>query len=538
MRTCRIFLPLLLSLLLAACPTRTDDDDAADLNLPEIVHEPTTSAVEDTEVPLLALVYPPAGSEDAFTLVVTLNYRAAGEATWTPVPMELTDVADEYGATIPAEAVTMAGLDYYLSALWGADLGTHPAGAPEAAHHVDVTAAPVADPAPLRARYAADSGTIELSWTPPDSSAFAGYTVDVVLGTGDPVVVCEGGEPDAGCSVPAEGVYDAEYATWTVTVTDGDGNGASATAVTDGLHLLLDLWVKDHIPGEEVALGTGELEFNLPFGIAVYDGSVHVAEQGNNRLQTITDEGDFLGFVGAFGGGNGAPGEEDGQFQAAMDATVMPDGRIFVADHSNARIQVFDGTTRQFQYAFGSLGTGDGQLRFPMGVAHDGTGAVHVVESVNARVSVFDDAGGFLFSYATVDGQALESPSRIAFWPELNSMAIADGKVLRLYSVEDDGATSATWELLDGYAETVELGGLCITEWGEAIVTVDDPSETGLSDGHELIKVDAEGNVFDSFGAWGIGEEHFWRPVACAVDEYGTVYVADGLNHRIKILGP
>lgn len=537
MRTPRIFLLLPLVLLLAACPTRSDDDDAVDLNLPEIVHEPTTSAVEETEVPLLAQVFPPAESEDAFTLVVTLNYRPVGDAAYTPVSMELTANADEYGATIPAEAVTMAGVDYYLSALWGADLGTHPSGAPDVAHRIAVTAAPIADPAPLRARYDAGTDTVELSWTPPASSSFAGYTVDALLEGGDLTPVCDGGEPDAGCSVPAGGIYDAEYATWTVTVTDGDGNGASATAITDGLHLLQDIWVKDHIPGEEVALGTGELEFNLPFGVAVHDGSVHVAEQGNNRLQTITDEGDFLGFVGALGGGTGAPGEGDGEFSAAMDATVASDGLIYAADHSNARIQVFDGVTRQFQFAFGGLGLAEGQLRFPTGLAFDSDGDLHVAESVNARVSVFDVDGTFLHAYATVDGQALEFPARIAYWPALNAMAISDGTVLRLHAL-GDGGTDATWELLDGFTATVELGGLCVTGWGEAIVTVDDPSETGLSDGHVLIKVDADGDVFDSFGGWGIGDEDFWRPVACAVDEHGDVYVVDGLNHRIKILGP
>lgn len=537
MRTPRILLALSLSLALVACPTRDDDDDAVDDTLPEIVHEPTTSAIEDTEVPLRAQVFAPADSEDAFTLLVTLNYRVVGGGAYINLPMELTSNAGEYGATIPATAVSMAGVDYYLSALWGADLGTHPDGAPDVAHRIAVTAAPLADPEPLRARYDAGTDTVELTWTPPASSSLAGYTVDAQIGGGEPAVVCEGGEPDTGCSVPAAGVYDLEYATWTVTVTDGDGNGASASVITDGLHLLQDTWVKPHVAGEEVAWGTGELEFNLPFGVAVDDGSVHVAEQGNHRLQTATEDGDFLGFVGALGGGTGAPGEDDGEFNAAMDVTVGPDGQIYVADHSNARIQVFDGVTRQFQFAFGSLGLAEGQLRFPMGLTFDGDGNLHVAESVNARVSVFDADGNYLHAYATVDGQPLEFPTRIAWWPQLNATVISDGAILRLHAL-GDGGTDATWELLDGFVATAELGGVCITEWGEAIVTVDDPAETGLSDGHVLIKVDAEATIFDELGGWGIGDDQFWRPVACAVASNGDVYVADGLNHRIKILGP
>jgi hypothetical protein len=527
---------LFLSLLLIGCTTRDDDDDTAGEDLPEIVHDAIASAVEVTEVPIVAEAYPPAESEDAFTLVVTLYYRVAGEGSYINVSMEPTDTADEFAATIPAEAVTTADVEYYLSALWGADLATHPAGAPDGVHRIEVGAAPLAEPEPLRARYDVGTDTVELTWTPPASSAFAGYTVDAQIGAEEPAVVCDGGEADSGCSVPAAGVYDVQYATWTITVTDGDGNGASASAVTDGLHLLQDIWVKEHLP-EELASGTGELEFSLPFGVAVRDGSVHVAEQGNHRLQTITDEGDFLGFVGAFGGGTGQPGDGDGAFNAAMDVTVGPDGLLYAADHSNARVQVFDGVTRQFQFSFGTLGMAEGQLRFPTGLAFDGDDNLHVAESVNARVSVFDVDGNFLHSYDTVDGVALEFPARIAWWAELDAMVISDDRTLRLHALGEGGA-DATWDLLDGFVGTTTLGGVCITEWGEAIVAVDDPEQTGPSDGHVLLKVDTDGVAFDSLGSWGIGDEHFWRPVACAVDEHGDVYVADGLNHRIKLLGP
>ena len=529
--TCCLF-----SFILSGCPTRTDDDDTTSVDLPEIEHDPVTSAVEVTEVPIVAEAFAPAESDDAFTLVVTLYYRVAGEGSYTNVSMEPTDAADGFEATIPADVVTTADVEYYLSALWGAELATHPDGAPDTVHRIEVGAAPLAEPEPLRARYDAGSDTVELTWTPPASSAFAGYTVDARIGAEEPELVCDGGEPDAGCSVPAAGVYDVQYATWTVTVTDGDGNGASASAVTDGLHLVQDIWVKEHLP-EELAFGTGELEFNLPFGVAARDGSIHVAEQGNHRLQTITDEGDFLGFVGAFGGGTGAPGEADGDFNAAMDVTIGPDGLIYAADHTNARVQVFDGVTRQFQFSFGTLGTAEGQLRFPTGLAFDGNGDLHVTESVNARVSVFDVAGDFLHSYDSVDGTPLDFPARIAWWPELDAMVISDGQLLRLHAL-GEGGSDATWDLLADFAATTTLGGVCITQWGEAIVAVDDPEQTGPSDGHVLLKVDADGVAFDTVGGWGIGDEDFWRPVACAVDEHGDVYVADGLNHRIKILGP
>lgn len=529
-----VLVPLLLSSI--ACPQGRDDDDTDVQWGPQIVHAPATTATEASELPLLALAYAPPESEDPFTLVVTLYYRATGEGVFTDAPMEPTDQPDQFAATIPADVVTMAGVDYYLQALWGADIAMHPDGAPDAVHHVQVLAAPVADPAPLRARYDRTADAIELTWTPPASSAFAGYTVSGQLPGGDPVVVCEGGVPDSACSVPAGGVWDQDYATWTVTVADEGGGGLSDTVTTDGLHLLRGIWVKEHTE-TELAWGTGEGEFMLPFGIALAGSSVHVVEQGNNRLQTLTDSGDFVGFVGRQGGGQGLPGDGEGEFGAPMDAAISPEGDIYVADHSNARVQVFDGATRQFLFAFGTVGLAEGQLRFPTGLAFDGDGNLHVSESVNARVSVFDAAGTFLSSYSTIDGNSMDFPSRIAWWPDMGAMAISDGTVLRLHAV-GEGGTEATWDLLGDLSGDVELGGICITAWGEAIAAVDDPSGTGASDGHRLLLVDGQGAIFGSLGAWGVGDEEFWRPVGCVVGEDGDVWVADGLNHRVKILGP
>jgi hypothetical protein len=387
----------------------------------------------------------------------------------------------------------------------------------------------------MRARYSSIEDAVELSWTPPGTSDFVGYSVDVVIDGADPVTVCTGGEPDAGCSVPADGIYDVEYATWTVTVVDGGNNGLSASAVTDGLHLLEDIWVKPHAP-EDVAFGTGQGEFNLPFGVEVDDGSVHVAEQANNRLQTLTDEGDFLGFVGAIGGMTGLPGDGDGEFNAPMDVAVGDDGLLYVADHTNARVQVFDGITRQFQFEFGTLGEAEGQLRFPVALDFDGDGNLHVVESVNARVSVFDADGNFVSTYASIDGAPLDFPGRIAWLAELQVMAVSDGAVLRLYAT-GPGGSDATWELLDA-AEDAEVGGVCTTEYGELVVTVDDAVTTGGSAGHRLLKVDRDGVVFGELGEWGVGDDQFWRPVSCDVDDDGVLWVADGLNHRVKLLGP
>ena len=39
-------------------------------------------------------------------------------------------------------------------------------------------------------------------------------------------------------------------------------------------------------------------------------------------------------------------------------------------------------------------------------------------------------------------------------------------------------------------------------------------------------------------GEWGVGDLQFWRPIDCTTDADGNVWIADGLNHRVVVLGP
>ena len=60
-----------------------------------------------------------------------------------------------------------------------------------------------------------------------------------------------------------------------------------------------------------------------------------VYNRSNDRVQVVTLNGEFVTSFGSLGSG-------EGQFHLLQDITATPDGRVFIADYNNHRIQVFE----------------------------------------------------------------------------------------------------------------------------------------------------------------------------------------------------
>ncbi len=101
--------------------------------------------------------------------------------------------------------------------------------------------------------------------------------------------------------------------------------------------------------GEELGTmgvrGDNPGEFRSPWDIELIDGTLYTSDAYRNTIVAYGTDGTFLGEVGSTGGG---PGELRSPSGLASDAQ----GRLYVADSGNFRIQVF-GT--------GGTATGDGQ---------------------------------------------------------------------------------------------------------------------------------------------------------------------------------
>ena len=117
-------------------------------------------------------------------------------------------------------------------------------------------------------------------------------------------------------------------------------------------------------------------------------GELYVADgYGNSSVNRFTDDGNYITSFGEPGGG-------PGQFKVPHSVRVANDGRVYVADRENKRVQVF---------------TGEGEFldqwtdfKNPMGVHIDANQTVYVTDQV-PRISILNLEGELLARGRTIE---------------------------------------------------------------------------------------------------------------------------------------
>ncbi len=136
------------------------------------------------------------------------------------------------------------------------------------------------------------------------------------------------------------------------------------------------------------------------------DGNLYVTDL-SQRVTVISPAGTVLRRWGK-------PGSGPGEFRfIAFDPTtptdvagkiaVGPDGRVYVSDSGNARVQVFTPRGR-FVRQFGSFGSGKGQFLHPFDLAVDGAGNVYVADDQAETVSKFSPSGKVIWQIGGASG--------------------------------------------------------------------------------------------------------------------------------------
>ncbi len=123
-------------------------------------------------------------------------------------------------------------------------------------------------------------------------------------------------------------------------------------------------------------------DFNFPTHVTVdRDGRLYVADSLNHRIQVFGAEGDRLATFGRAGDGSG-------DFAKAKGVAVDSEGHIYVVDSLFDVVQIFDRKGR-FLLAFGGRGTEEGSLWLPTGICIDDEDRIYVADSGNSRIQVY-----------------------------------------------------------------------------------------------------------------------------------------------------
>jgi DNA-binding beta-propeller fold protein YncE len=151
------------------------------------------------------------------------------------------------------------------------------------------------------------------------------------------------------------------------------------------------------------SFGTGR--FFVPHGVHVdRDGNVWVTDASDGSNQSFSKGHQVIKFspdgrVLLTLGKAGVAGDGPDTFNRPSDVLVAPSGDVFVADghggNSNARIVKFSKDGR-FIKTWGRKGTARGEFDVPHSLAMDSQGRLFVADLQNYRIQIFDQEGTFL----------------------------------------------------------------------------------------------------------------------------------------------
>ena len=126
-----------------------------------------------------------------------------------------------------------------------------------------------------------------------------------------------------------------------------------------------------------------------PVGLNYFDDLLIVTDVGDQTVKKFTTTGRQ---VAKFGG----PGISPGKFSYPNGLARADDGKLYVADSNNSRVQVFGKDGRFLSYL---IPPAEERFSLPRGIAIDKLGRIHVVDTLKSRVFVFSRDHKFLFTY-------------------------------------------------------------------------------------------------------------------------------------------
>jgi len=255
-----------------------------------------------------------------------------------------------------------------------------------------------------------------------------------------------------------------------------------------------------------------DARFNSPRGLAFdITGNLYIADTSNHRVRKVDKVTTIVSKVA--GTNQGFSGDGGLAITAQLDSpegvTVDPSGNIYIADTRNCRIRKVDGSTGIIT-TYAGTGTcgygGDGgpatkaRLDRPRDVISDSNGNIYIADTRNCRIRKVDGSTGIITTYA--------------------------------------GTGTCGWNGDGGTAMTRRFnrpGGLAFDAAGNLYIAD--------TNNHRIRKVDKVTTIVTTVAGTSQGfsgdggpavNAQLNSPQGISINSYGTIYIADTNNHRIR----
>jgi len=203
----------------------------------------------------------------------------------------------------------------------------------------------------------------------------------------------------------------------------------------------------------------GENRFLEPHGLRVdTHDNVWVTDRALQEVFKFSHDGKLLLTIGT----ERVAGVDATHFDKPTDIAFASDGSFYVSDgYGNNRVAKFS-SDGKFLFDWGHKGQGPGEFDLPHSVAVDAQGNVYVADRSNARIQVFDANGKFLKAWKSPE---LGRPWSLAIGPD-NLLYVVDGGDLKpagpdrgqLLKLDPSGKILAKWSRFGNYDGQIYWG--------------------------------------------------------------------------------
>ena len=211
------------------------------------------------------------------------------------------------------------------------------------------------------------------------------------------------------------------------------------------------------------------------------------------------------------------------------DIAIGPNGDLYLVDGVNSRILVI-GSNGSRHFSFGKDGSGNGEFARPLGIDISADGKVFIADTGNHRIQAFDLTGKFLYQFRveTKPGEKPADPVDVLVSDFNSYLYVSDNDNHKIRVFSQDGRFEFEWgKFGEGPGEFRYPGMLAVNQYNQVFVV--DVLNTRVQ------VFDPHGNFLSEIGSWGVLPGNLFRPKGVTIDENDRIFVSDSYMGLIQV---